>query len=64
MAVTRVYRFRYLDRQSGRMILADDWATTQAIAHIGGVIEPGSEKEVEDAEISTTAGLVIRPSQA
>ena len=56
----KVYRFRYLDRKSGEMVLADDWATAQAIRHVGGVIEPGTEREVETAEVSATAGLVLR----
>ncbi len=54
----KVYRFRYFDRKSGEMLLADDWATVQAIAHIGGAIEPGTEREVESAEVSATSGLV------
>lgn len=58
----KVYRFRYLDHKSGQMLLADDWATEQAIRHIGGVIEPGSEREVQSAEVSTTSGLLTRPA--
>lgn len=56
----KVYRFRYFDRKSGEMVLADDWATAQAIRHIGGVIEPDTEREVESAEVSVTAGLLVQ----
>ncbi len=60
----KVYRFRYFDRKSGEMLLADDWATEQAIRHIGGVIEPGTEKEVDIAEVSATAGIVVAKKPA
>jgi len=56
---TTVFRFRYLDRATGSMRVADDWATAQAIAHIGGEIVPGSALEVDGAEVSVTSGLLI-----
>ena len=55
-----VFRFRYIDRVTGTMTLADDWATAEAIAHMGGTIEPGTAMEVDASEVSATAGLVIR----
>ena len=59
MAKTTVFRFRYLDRNTGETKLADDWATAKAIADMGGIIEPGSEMQVDSAEVSATAGLLI-----
>ena len=59
MHKTTVFRFRYFDRSTGRMELADDWATPEAIADIGGIIEPGSAIEVDISQVSTTSGLLI-----
>jgi hypothetical protein len=58
--MTVVFRFRYLDRTTNELVLAEDWATAAAIAHMGGVIEPGSGMEVDCSEVSTTAGLLMR----
>lgn len=54
-----VFRFRYFDRPTGSMRLAEDWATAEAIAHMGAEIEPGSAMQVEGADVSVTSGLLI-----
>jgi hypothetical protein len=59
MRKTTVFRFRYLDRASGAERLSDDWATAEAIAHMGGVIEPDTALEVDVSEVSATAGLLL-----
>ena len=54
-----VYRFRYRDRLTGSMVLAEDFATAEAIAHTGGAVEPDTGIEVDVSEISATAGLLM-----
>jgi len=53
-----VYRFRYPNR-AGELLLSLDYATPQSIAELGGVIEEGSELEVDASDVSVTSGLMI-----
>jgi hypothetical protein len=55
-----VFRFRYVDRATGTLTLAEDWATPQAIAQLGGIIEADTGMEVEASQVSAVAGLMMR----
>jgi hypothetical protein len=54
-----VYRFSYIDRQSGERRVADDFATEVTIAEIGAHILQETARQV-DANTVGRAGYVIR----
>ncbi|HEY4998044.1 MAG TPA: hypothetical protein VII36_02825 [Usitatibacter sp.] len=54
MKKATVYRFEYLDRATGRMCLADDWATERAVGHMGA-------KLLRETALEVPAGQVGAP---
>jgi hypothetical protein len=56
----RVFRFRYFDRNSGRIEESPDYATEKAIAEIGADKVDDTAREVDERWVSW-AGIVVKP---
>lgn len=59
MPKVRVFRFQYLDRNSGRLEDSPDYATEKAIAEIGATKLEETALEVDERWVSW-AGIVMR----
>ena len=58
MPKTRVFRFQYFDRNTGRIEESPDYATEKAIAEIGAVKLEDTACEVDERWVSW-AGIVL-----
>ena len=58
MEKVTVYRFEYMDRNTGKWALSEDWATPRAIEQVGGRVATSTAREV-DARLVHINGIVI-----